>query len=91
MCPLLLAHRNGAAARVQSDPGLSAAHGHFEFVARGGHAENLEGDWEPGRIVILEFESLERAREWWASEEYREPKAMRQSASTGKMIVVEGV
>ncbi len=61
------------------------------FVARGGHAENLEGDWRPGRIVILEFDSLERAREWWASEEYREPKAMRQSASTGKMIVVEGV
>jgi uncharacterized protein (DUF1330 family) len=61
------------------------------FVARGGRAENLEGDWQPGRVVILEFESLERAKEWWASEEYREPKAMRQSASTGRMIVVEGM
>lgn len=61
------------------------------FLARGGHAENLEGDWRPERIVVLEFDSLERAKEWWASEEYREPKAMRQSASTTRMIVVEGV
>jgi uncharacterized protein (DUF1330 family) len=61
------------------------------FLARGGHAENLEGDWRPERIVVLEFDSVERAKAWWASEEYREPKALRQSASTTRMIVVEGV
>lgn len=60
------------------------------FLVRGGAAENLEGDWVPKRVVVLEFESMERARQWWSSEEYREPKALRQSASTAEMIVVEG-
>ena len=66
------------------------AHG-GKFLARGGMAETLEGDWIPRRVVVLEFESLERAKQWWASEEYREPKALRQSASISRMIVVEGV
>ncbi len=61
------------------------------FLARGGAAETLEGDWIPNRIVILEFDSLERAKRWWSSEEYREPKALRQSVSVGRLIVVEGV
>ncbi len=60
------------------------------FVVRGGHAENLEGDWVPERIVILEFGSFAKAKEWWSSEEYRIPKALRQSASISRMIVVEG-
>ena len=32
------------------------------FLARGGQIENLEGDWSPRRVVIIEFPSLERAR-----------------------------
>lgn len=62
-----------------------------KFLVRGGRAERLEGAWEPRRIVVLEFESLARAKQWWASEEYRGPKALRQSCSSAKMIVVEGV
>jgi uncharacterized protein (DUF1330 family) len=61
------------------------------FLVRGGKAENLEGDWQPKRVVVLEFDSFERAKEWWASEEYRHPKSLRQSASVANMIVVEGV
>ena len=61
------------------------------FVVRGGSAERLEGDWEPKRVVVLEFDSVERAKTWWASEEYRIPKGMRQAASTASMIVVDGV
>ncbi len=61
------------------------------FIVRGGSAENLEGDWEPKRIVVLEFESVERAKAWWASDEYGPAKELRQSASTARMIVVEGV
>ena len=60
------------------------------FVVRGGPVERLEGDWEPNRIVVLEFPSVERAREWWDSEEYREPKALRQAASSGTLLLVEG-
>jgi uncharacterized protein (DUF1330 family) len=61
------------------------------FLVRGGRAENIEGDWQPRRIVVLQFDSFERAKEWWASEEYRAPKALRQSASVADMIVVEGI
>jgi uncharacterized protein (DUF1330 family) len=62
-----------------------------EYLARGGKAERLEGDWEPQRFVVLRFDSLERARAWWASAEYAGPKRVRQSAAKTNMIVVEGV
>lgn len=61
-----------------------------KFIVRGGAAENLEGDWEPNRVVVLEFESVTQAKAWYNSEEYREPKGIRHGASHGKMIVVEG-
>lgn len=61
------------------------------FLARGGIAENLEGDWKPNRVVVIEFDSMEKAKAWWSSEEYREPKKIRQSAAVTNMIVVEGV
>jgi uncharacterized protein (DUF1330 family) len=61
------------------------------FLVRGGKAETLEGSWSPKRVVVLEFPTSEQAREWWASEEYSAPKALRQSASVTQMILVEGV
>jgi len=45
----------------------------------------------PNRVVILEFPSYERAKEWWNSEMYRLPKALRQSASEGSFVLVDGV
>ncbi|HEY8512759.1 MAG TPA: DUF1330 domain-containing protein [Cyclobacteriaceae bacterium] len=62
-----------------------------KFIVRGGNAERLEGDWQPGRIVVLEFPSYEKAKEWWSSEQYAPAKALRQSAAVTQMIVVEGV
>ncbi len=61
------------------------------FLVRGGRAENLEGGWQPKRIVVLEFDSLDRAKAWWASAMYEAPKRLRQSASVTEMILVEGV
>ena len=62
-----------------------------KFVVRGGESETLEGTWKPGRIVVLEFPSMQKARAWWASEGYAPAKALRQSASVTQMILVEGV
>jgi uncharacterized protein (DUF1330 family) len=62
-----------------------------KFVVRGGRIDVLEGSWNPKRIVVLEFDSATRAREWYDSEEYRVPKQMRMRASTGNLIVVEGI
>jgi uncharacterized protein (DUF1330 family) len=61
-----------------------------KFVVRGGKTESLEGDWNPERIVVLEFPSVERAKEWWASEIYAPAKKIRQANARTKMIVVEG-
>ena len=60
------------------------------YVARGGQTETLEGQWQPKRLVILEFDSVERAKQWWASEEYREAKAVRQRTAISNLIIVEG-
>jgi len=61
------------------------------YVARGGRTETLEGDWSPKRIVILQFESVERAKAWINSPEYAEARALRHKYSISKAIVVEGV
>lgn len=61
------------------------------FIARGGKTETLEGTWQPKRLVLLEFPSVERAREWWGSEDYAPAKALRQATSTGDMVIVEGL
>jgi uncharacterized protein (DUF1330 family) len=61
-----------------------------KFIVRGGRAETLEGTWQPGRIVVLEFPSLAHAKAWWSSAGYAPAKALRQSASVTQMIVVEG-
>ncbi len=62
-----------------------------KFLVRGGQSETLEGSWKPGRVVILEFPSAQKARAWWSSEGYAPAKALRQSASVTQMILVEGV
>ena len=61
-----------------------------KFIVRGGKTETLEGSWEPGRVVVLEFPSRESAKAWWDSEEYAPAKVIRQSASRTKMIIVDG-
>ena len=61
------------------------------FLVRGGAHETLEGDWSPKRLVVLEFDSVEKAKGWWDSEEYREPKALRQASADTQLVVVEGV
>ena len=61
------------------------------YLARGGRAEKLEGGLEPRRVVVIEFDTADRARAWWASGEYGVPKAVRQSAARSDVILVEGV
>lgn len=62
-----------------------------KFIVRGGVTEALEGDWNPKRIVVIEFPSLEKAKGWWLSDDYAPAKAMRQSAASTRMIMVEGI
>ena len=61
------------------------------YVVRGGAAEKIEGNYDPVRIVILQFESVEKAREWYDSDVYAPLKEMRMKASNGDLYFVEGV
>ena len=61
-----------------------------EFLVRGGAVEKLEGDWQPSRFVMIRFDSVEQAKRWWNSDEYREARNLRQATSDTNMIVVEG-
>ena len=61
------------------------------FLARGGKAETIEGEGQPARVVVVEFPSMERARQWWSSPGYAEAKLIRQRAAKTRMILVEGV
>ena len=70
-------------------PAIAAFGG--KYLARGGKAEKLEGNWEPDRVVILEFESIEKAKEWLDSQEYRKARALRHKTASSNMIVVEAL
>lgn len=61
------------------------------YLARGGATETVEGDWQPRRLVILEFDTLERAKEWYYSDEYATPKAMRHQAANTTVVFAAGV
>ncbi|HXY60010.1 MAG TPA: DUF1330 domain-containing protein [Chthoniobacterales bacterium] len=62
-----------------------------KYIVRGGKAEILEGNWKPKRIVILEFPTVARAKEWLNCEEYREPRKLRHRTAKTNMLVIEGV
>jgi uncharacterized protein (DUF1330 family) len=62
-----------------------------KFLVRGGKPDKLEGSREPGRVVVLEFPSVEHARRWYDSPEYRDARALRLSTADSHLIIVEGV
>ena len=59
-------------------------------LARGGRTERLEGR-DPGRIVVLRFDSMEAARAFYESAEYRQARTARDGAAIMNMLIVEGV
>lgn len=60
------------------------------YIVRGGATEILEGKWQPGRVVVLEFPDTQRARDWWNSPDYAPGKELRQAIADTDMILVEG-
>ena len=62
-----------------------------KYIARGGKTETLEGDWSPTRLVILQFDNMEQAKNWLNSTEYSEARALRHETATSNMVAIEGV
>jgi uncharacterized protein (DUF1330 family) len=81
--PTAFAHYPG-----QAGPTVAAFGG--RYVVRGGSIENIEGDWQPGRVVIIEFDSVEQAKAWYDSQEYEEAKALRIRSTISSLMIVEG-
>jgi uncharacterized protein (DUF1330 family) len=71
-------------------PGVIAKYG-GKFIVRGGKVEPLEGGWQPKRLAVIEFASMKQALEFHRSEDYAPLMKLRQRASRGKVLIVEGI
>jgi uncharacterized protein (DUF1330 family) len=58
---------------------------------RGGKTEVLEGDWTPHRVVLLKFPSVEKAKAFYDSTEYKAAIEARRNIAVMRMVVIEGV
>jgi uncharacterized protein (DUF1330 family) len=61
------------------------------YLVRGGEQAVLEGDWQPSRLVVLEFQDLEAAKRWYRSERYQQARKLREGAARLRMVAVQGV
>ena len=75
-------YRDGVLATVERYGG--------RYLTVGGRSDVVEGQWQPVFPVLIEFPSLERAHDWYESEEYRDLKALRLAATRGNAVFIEG-
>ncbi|MDX8516411.1 DUF1330 domain-containing protein [Mesorhizobium captivum] len=71
-------------------PATEARHG-GRYLARGGATKVLEGDWEPHRLVIIEFPDMTSLIAWYDSPEYARLKELRFRCAKTRIIALEGV
>jgi uncharacterized protein (DUF1330 family) len=62
-----------------------------QFIVRGGATEVIEGQWQPGRLVVIRFDSMEALKRWYSSPEYRKVWSERQASARSNIVFVEGV
>lgn len=82
--------RAGMRDYLEHVPGTLAKYG-GRYLVRGGQFEVIEGDWQPSRVVMLEFPNMEQAKRWYGCGEYQEMKAARLRAARTNIVLVEGV
>jgi uncharacterized protein (DUF1330 family) len=70
-------------------PALEAAGA--RYLARGGPHKVHEGDWQPRRIVLLEFPSVEAWESFYSGPVYQGLKAIRDACSSARLVSVEGL
>jgi uncharacterized protein (DUF1330 family) len=61
-----------------------------QVCVRGGEVTVLEGDWQPERVVVLKFASVERAQAFYDSPQYLAARQAREHAADMRMVVVAG-
>lgn len=80
----------GYAEYIQKVRPIIEKHG-GRYLARGGAITPIAGDWNPEKIVLLEFPSVQDIKDWWSSSEYKAIVGLREAATSARAIVVEGV
>ncbi|MCF7875329.1 MAG: DUF1330 domain-containing protein [Candidatus Omnitrophica bacterium] len=60
------------------------------YLARGGEIMPITSNWNPQRVIIIEFDSKEQLQRCFSSQEYLEISALREQSTVGKSIIVEG-
>ena len=75
---------------VEQAAGIITSYG-GRYLVRGGAITPLSGTWHPERIVLIEFETMERLRACFGSAEYREIAHLREISTRSRSVVVEGV
>lgn len=75
--------------RTQARPMVEGSGG--RYLARGGAHDVIEGDWNPNRVVVLEFPSRADFDKWYNSPEYQKIIGIRHANAETDMVVVEGV
>ena len=68
---------------------IVAAHG-GDYLIRAGKVTALEGE-PPKRFVVIQYESVEKALEWYNSPEYAAIRPIRQKAAKSRVFIVEGM
>ena len=71
-------------------PAAVTAHGGRYVLPHGTEIEALEGNWTPNRIVLIEFEDAEQAKQWWESSDYAEARAIHHDTTISNIILVDG-
>jgi uncharacterized protein (DUF1330 family) len=61
------------------------------YLGRGGLTKVLEGDWDPHRLVIVEFPDMVSLMAWYSSPEYTRLKAIREKCASSRIIALEGI
>lgn len=61
------------------------------YLARGGELRHYEGDDEPGRLMVVEFPSLDAMDEFYQSEAYQALRSHRDACSRSRIVAVEGL
>jgi uncharacterized protein (DUF1330 family) len=61
------------------------------YLVIGGPFEVVEGEWQPAFPVLIQFPSMDEARRWYDSEEYRELKRLRLAATSGSGVFMAGL
>jgi uncharacterized protein (DUF1330 family) len=60
-------------------------------LARGENIEVIEGNWQPKRLIVIEFKDMQAAKRWWNSPEYNEAKKLRHRSAKANVVFVEGL